>query len=804
MSSSDAQTIRRVVWNAVYEDPEFIPDGSNWTTQAFPSLQWAIDVSSPGDLIFSKGSQTASTAIYRPQTTAGLQLTKSVGIYGGFPGESETEGVEDAEPSVYYTYLDGALGGVNYANHVVSIAAASPTLSGFTIRNGTTITPTGNDAHKGGGLYIYLSANSEAGNHRPLIKNCIISDNYAADQGGGAYVALTGTPTADAGAIFEDCTFSNNSARYGGGAVAVQTNLAPAVQAYDRTAFTRCRFVGNKINYQLTDYDCNKGTGAGMFICGNPVLTECEFIDNGPWNGYCNESVINGGGVAISNYVSATQNHTAEFHNCVFRGNRHSQIQQGCPSDARQDFIHHGGGVYIQRPDGVNPFLGTLVNDAEFYDCKFIDNVAANGGGAFLDRAVALFDGCEFMGNDANGRSAHVYDDADLNSSCDGYSGTQYYTQLVAAYGGGAISTYRLSYFKLIDCKFIRNTASLWSGGAIYVYQGATMDADRCYFVGNTAPSLLDEDPPYTNNGPGTGGAIWVNTECLNGLGGCAGSGITTEHAVSNVYNSLFVGNVAAGEGGALYIERAGRSTLVNCTIMFNEAAETGGVLSDSTERAEYGNERCVNELYNCIVWNNKDAADSDGLELRAQVFDELLEQTNPLPDPPADWPTVKYSCLRDNSDLEDDPYETPSFYNIESGDSEPLVPVTYSPADFGGTGWTNAAYDATTGTTEFTDPAANFSAMTNLVLRTRGPGDEVWAYAVIVSSSGNAMVVLGNLTAFSIGEYEVEDYRLQDEMGDCVDAGSEQYNLNPHDLRGNLRDCGEVDMGCYELTCTP
>jgi hypothetical protein len=40
---------------------------------------------------------------------------------------------------------------------------------------------------------------------------------------------------------------------------------------------------------------------------------------------------------------------------------------------------------------------------------------------------------------------------------------------------------------QLLDCKFARHIAGLWSGGAIYVYEGATVDADRCYFVGNEA-----------------------------------------------------------------------------------------------------------------------------------------------------------------------------------------------------------------------------------------------------------------------------------------------------------------------------
>ncbi len=811
VSSSEAQTVRRVVWNAVYEDPEFVPDGSNWTTQAFPSLQWAIDVSSPGDLIFVKGSKTASTAIYRPNDADGFQLTKSVGIYGGFAGENTQEGIGDADPSVYFTYLDGEVSPGKLAYHVVHLAAASPTISGFTIRNGfANCANCPGHGLKGGGLYVYIAD----GNYRPVIKFCTIADNVADDGGGGAYVVVTGTLSADAGPIFEDCTFANNVARKQGGGAVVQTNLTAALQGFDRTAFTRCSFVGNKLDYVLTDYDCATSVGAGMFICGNPVLADCSFYNNGPWNGVCDEILINGGGVAIENYVSATQNYTAEFHNCVFRGNKHSQIQLGCPSDRRRDFIHHGGGVYIQRPLPVNPFpqgYPTVLptNDAEFYDCKFIDNVAANGGGAFMDRAAALFDGCEFMGNDADGRSAHVYDDGPEppqgsgNDVCDSYnagSGIPY-VQIQAAYGGGAISTYRLSYFEVIGCKFVRNTASLWSGGAIYVYQGATMNADRCYFVGNTAPSPYDDTEPYTNLGPGTGGAIWVNSECLNGLGQCVGSGIGTEHAVSNVYNSLFVGNFAEGEGGALYIEKAGQSTLVNCTIMYNDAGlepgagDTGGVLADSERLPEYLNESCVNIVKNSILWGNSDGDDPNGETLTSQLYDELLSVT-PAPNPPAQWPSLTYSAIQDEFDDAGDPYESTAFHNME------LIPGIPSTNVYGGNGWDGpAVYLTESGVTTFSDSAASFPLdLAGRILKldpVSGPD----ARTLIVSSTLHTLVVLGNYADYGAAAYEVEHYAIGPQSP-CKNTGSNAANAKLFDIRGEGRvdsSSGVIDIGCYE-----
>jgi hypothetical protein len=354
------------------------------------------------------------------------------------------------------------------------------------------------------------------------------------------------------------------------------------------------------------------------------------------------------------------------------------------------------------------------------------------------------------------------------------------------------------------------NTGGIVVDRAVYPYQGATMVADRCWFVGNSAPSPeVSPDPDDQlaayNNGPGTGGAIWVNTECLDGQGGCAGSGITDEHAVAHVYNSLGAGNYAEGEGGFAYLEKAGHAKLVNCTIMNNAAGEAGGgVLADSgldpgESDADYNSENCLTQVYDCIVWGNTDHQ-HDPFDLRAELYDEAV------PTESNTWPTVDYSCIK--SGLSGTPalssYLNDNF-NIgdTQPDEEPDVAVTYAASTWGGNGWESAVYNSETGRTTFTDNQANFSNLQNLIFAVEGPPETPLQRSIIISSSGQTMTVYGDLTAFVSGVYVVEDYRLP-ESSPCVDAGNHNYNGKPYDVLGNSRTFYEIDMGCYEITYVP
>lgn len=673
----------------------------------------------------------------------------------------------------------------------------------------------GNEANSRGGAVFAASTNVN-------FDTCVFDGNTA-PSGGGAYVSIFSTTTlgADIGPSFNDCTFNANTATTGsGGGAVTDTWLHPSEYATrDATAFTNCTFTNNVLRSGV-----NGALGAGIAIGGSTYLEACTFEGNGCYDGTSSEYEINGGGAAVNNYRRRGLGpngtapfeynfHTAVLEDCVFRANTHKTGGTG------HDYILHGGGLYIARPQTLfhayctpdedgdciplwdpledPPDTSAVHYDAILSGCRFIDNLSANGGGLFLDRAAAQLIQCDLMGNQADGNSKN-------NNT--------------ASYGGGAISTYRLSYLNLTDCRFVNNRVAgsefddivnnqpvnrSRSGGAIYVYLGMIADIDRCWFVGNRADS--------TQTGYGKGGAIWVNQHCRQSVCGeypqpciCGDENFT---ATANVYNSLFVGNFAELNGGACYIEKGGRSRMVNCTVMHNRAVWFwGGVFSNSAIAAEdpWIEEACVNEVYNSILWANSSGlpSDPDGERLKNQLHDSEAEDESPFDG----WPTAAHCDIRDGGTSPRGVYDGNNG-NIGGHDEEhdPGIPVATAWGE-----WTAAAvYDAETGLTEFTASGLSAGALLGQVLRTvdefTRPG-----YSLIVSNTTTEIYVLGDLSAFDyddeFDDFVVYNYALTGVSSPCYNTGEDElYSIvSQLDILGHERFNETVDMGCYESQAIP
>lgn len=647
------------------------------------------------------------------------------------------------------------------------------------------------EGYRGGGLYIYDAS--------PIVTGCDFTNNLAI-AGGGAYVHIAGDKKTPVGPYFLQCEFTMNTARLGGGGGAkVDTGVLAGQEENDATVFEDCEFSDNRLDFAWPLLAADVGVGAGLSIVGGPELLGCRFVGNGPTN-LSSEIESNGGGVAVFNYRPMdpgapgggdeyTLRFTAEFRDCSFRENGHL----GSGTDL--DFVQHGGGVYIQRPDGVSPFPSEsppspLFFDATFENCAFIGNLAGNGGGAFLDRAASRFVSCRFMENEADGRRAH-----------DPVTGGE----LTAGFGGGAVSNYRLSYIEVEDCKFVRNVASTWSGGAIYVYEGTTMNADRCYFVGNAATNATES--------VGNGGAIWVDSHCLEPepTGGCASLG---RYAICNVYNSLFVGNRAAEWAGALYSERAGRTKLVNCTIMNNFAGDgVGGVLMNSEDPAPCPlapcetDQFCVTEVYNCILWGNTDGDEFEPGDQRSQLFEKQAEMSLPIPRP---WPTAGYSCIQ--STVEPNTHTVALYpgpgnnFGDDAVDHHPDIPSVVATGELA----SEAEYMPLIGQTKLTRTVAASGSIAGHLLRTFD-SDLKSAWSLIVSNSDTEIYVLGDLTNFDFPRPFLDDFIVESYViaGDSpCDAAGDLASLpapfNGFDILSNDRTVGTLDMGCYENQDVP
>ncbi len=140
--------------------------------------------------------------------------------------------------------------------------------------------------------------------------------------------------------------------------------------------------------------------------------------------------------------------------------------------------------------------------------------------------------------------------------------------------GGGLAYDAAGDIIDIIGCTFISNTATN-RGGAITVLGGSSsagiVEAENCEFINNRADIA--------------GGAIWIS-----------------DLDIFRAYNSTFIENSAADDGGAIRNEQV--VDLINCTLVDNEVDLEGRGDTFSSTRADANT-----ILLNCIVVN--DSADS-------------------------------------------------------------------------------------------------------------------------------------------------------------------------------------------------
>ncbi|MCF8266127.1 MAG: DUF5123 domain-containing protein, partial [Melioribacteraceae bacterium] len=207
-------------------------DGSSWTN-AYTSLQSALDAATAGDQIWIAGGTYKPTSAYNLTNTLRyyhFELINNVVIYGGFAGTETSVGqrTDYGYGGTNETILSGDIGtiGDNSDNcyHVLYNPPYSITnsaiLDGVTVSGGNANLWSNTELKRGGGMYMPQNS--------PIIRNVTFTGNNGIF--GGAVFNMVSS------GIYSNCLFFNNSAEYGG-----------ASMTYSSTAlnFDNCTFYGN-------------------------------------------------------------------------------------------------------------------------------------------------------------------------------------------------------------------------------------------------------------------------------------------------------------------------------------------------------------------------------------------------------------------------------------------------------------------------------------------------------------------------------------------------------------------------------
>jgi hypothetical protein len=332
----------------------------------------------------------------------------------------------------------------------------------------------------------------------PSLTNCTFSGNTAAAFGGGMYNSCN-SPTVT------NCTFSGNSAGFGGGMNNSNSSLT----------VTNCMFSGNSANL---------GGGGGMDnINSSPTVTNCTFSGN---------TAAGGGGMCNVNSSPAVIN-------CTFTGNTAAQ---------------NGGGM-------SNSFFNSLT----VTNCTFRGNSATNG------HALAFDSSNQCCPNELLMTNCILWNGGDEIWNNDGSTITINYTNVQ----GGWPGTGNIDADPMFvdpgngDYRLQAGTPCIDAGDNTAVPQGITIDLD-----GN--PRFLDvPETPDTGNGE----LPIVDMGAYEALGGgCLA--VTSQEVVCHVDGTTFTVNIEglnACTGGTTQVTFTASGGAVGEELCFTALVNDGG-----------------------------------------------------------------------------------------------------------------------------------------------------------------------------------------------------------------------------------
>ncbi|MGI6086986.1 MAG: right-handed parallel beta-helix repeat-containing protein [Kiritimatiellia bacterium] len=370
-------------------------------------LDWANALATIGKAVSKASSGTGDTVLVSNGT---YTLTKQIAISAAMTVRS-VNGPE-------FTFVNGNYPNTTNRCFYISYPSVSAVIDGFTITNGYAA------GNYGGAIYMLNGG---------LIRNCVISSNYAAGRGGGVF--MTGT------CIVENCVIvSNRTDNYGagvhfdgaGGVLRDSTigwNNGPngGILAYigGSCLVSNCTIIGN--------YASNHGAGIGLMTPDNLVV-DCRIINN--------TATKHGGGIYIEKNgntiasCSIISNSGGVGGGFYMVGNNNTVVVQNCAIMDNTATTSGGGGVFsasgthwirnclikgnksITTSYGGAVYSGKDGSTCTVQNCTIVSNDAptGHGGGAYSYSGWLYLENCIMTSNTAGNAARPEWDKYDANS----------------------------------------------------------------------------------------------------------------------------------------------------------------------------------------------------------------------------------------------------------------------------------------------------------------------------------------------------------------------------------------------------
>ena len=471
-------------------------NGSSWAN-AYNHLNDAITAATSGNEIrIAQGNYYPDLGAGATQDSrnATFVIPNGVTILGGY---NAATGLRDI--NAFPTILNGDIRqdavAANYSIHVVTIGAITATIDGVSIINGNADAAFPNN--EGGAVFISTSSGYEIN-----FNQCTFQNN-AASSGGGA-IRMTDSFTTNGGIVNIDNSHFNNNTSFNGGAIKLS----------------------NRVTINNTNFNNNTGRfGGAIYIdAGFSTITNSNFTNNSI------ESPGNGGAI----WSRLRTANSARFVGCTFTNN-------AAPG-------REGGAITIETATGAG-----FVKGIEVEDCTFTGNTAQFGAAIRVDKAndVRIINSV-FNGNTAgsSGGGIGIYD---LASGAQPFiSGCTFTNNSASGVGGNGVYLQSTN-ATVEDCLFNNNGGGSGFDGTIGFLSSSAI-VNRCIITNNNAGRIIrfssSGSPKISNSlianntgvvidGDNTATLRLENNTIVNNGGGIQNFGTSTVL----VFNNILWGN---------------------------------------------------------------------------------------------------------------------------------------------------------------------------------------------------------------------------------------------------------------------
>lgn len=570
-SDSSTALINTVIMNSdktvriEFETPKVLKVKSDGGSDYYANIRDALFDAQDGDVI------EVYKGVYRGPV---IELYKNVHIRSRNPNDPAYVAGTIIDRSGYIArafYISNIIDNSTVIDGLTMINA------GWTWANGRTPDNPGLNGEDGSsfqGGCIYIDAGAS-----PIIKNCIIRDNYGQAGGGGRGSNSTEALNAGrggwggwarGGAVycgtgsapqFINCKFQNNEARGGSGGdggdkthPATAPNYGGNWSTFRSPEFPNIdpriagvRGIDTVPNIELWDiWGQMADPATDPYGLGGTGFQSYYVIDDRGYSGYYGDYKWYGG---YGGAVYCGLNSDVNFIDCEITGNSVVGGMSGVGGSGWEPRISYelpsfGAGVYCDR--GSNTlFEGCTISNntaSEMQGRYRLSPIVSHGGGVCSeDTASVIFRDCHISGNQADiGGGIHFSDSNPL----------------------------------IEDSNFVDNIAM--QGGGIYGDHGVA-NIVGCNITGNQARSLTDPNVTYIIDG--AGGGIHISSldisivDCLisANLAEYSGGGLFFDGGnFQSVINCLITDNLAGHDGGGIAVTMWSEPTISNCTISGN------------------------------------------------------------------------------------------------------------------------------------------------------------------------------------------------------------------------------------------